>query len=227
MHLRLVSDVPFGAFLSGGVDSSLVAQHMAEFLDQPVQTFSMGFHESDHDESEYAKMAASVIGAEHHAETVEVDALGLLPTIVHHFGQPFADSSAIPTYMVSRLARRRVKMVLSGDGGDEVFGGYNTYEAVLAASGQSASGGGVGKMLIRRFMSMGRAMARRDPVMSAYLSVYQHFSEDTRRKLYRERFQGLARNRCEGRAAVLLDPNTPLLSRLQHTDILSYLPMTF
>lgn len=123
--------IPFGAFLSGGIDSSLVTGYMAEILEQPVKTFSIGFKESDFSELEYAKKVAEINKTEHHTEIVEAESLGLLPLLTMHYGQPFADSSAIPTYYVSRMARRNVKMVLSGDGGDENFAGYNSYETVL------------------------------------------------------------------------------------------------
>jgi len=124
---HLVSDVPFGAFLSGGVDSSLVVGYMAGILDQPVKTFSIGFDEPGANELEQARLVATRYGTDHHEEIVRVDALGILPQVVSHYGEPFGDQSAIPTWYVSRLARTVVPMVLSGDGGDEVFAGYPTY----------------------------------------------------------------------------------------------------
>ena len=124
---HLVSDVPFGAFLSGGLDSSLVVSYMSRFLEQPVHAFSIGFKEKKYDETNYAKIAAKTCGAKHHIEIVTPDALDLLPKLVRHYGEPFADSSALPTYYVSKLARSQVPMVLSGDGGDELFAGYNSY----------------------------------------------------------------------------------------------------
>ena len=230
VHLRLVSDVPFGAFLSGGIDSSLVVSYMAECLETPVQAFSIGFREAAYDELEYAKIAAAVSGADHHTEIVEVDSLALLPTLVRHFGQPFADSSAIPTYLVSRMAGAHVKMVLSGDGGDENFAGYNTYGAIMAAEGHGGAPAqaGIGRRVLRRVMAAGRKAAGRysgsGPVVDAYLHAYQHFSEPARRALYRGRLTGLARDRCDGRRIILSDGDTPLLARLQHLDILTYLP---
>jgi len=126
---HLVSDVPFGAFLSGGLDSSLIVLYMSRILDQPVEAFSIGFKEKTYDETGYAKLAAKTCGAKHHLEIVTPDALELLPKLVRHYGEPFADSSALPTYYVSKLARAYVPMVLSGDGGDELFAGYNSYIA--------------------------------------------------------------------------------------------------
>ncbi|MCB9496116.1 MAG: asparagine synthase (glutamine-hydrolyzing) [Fibrobacteria bacterium] len=132
---HLVSDVPFGAFLSGGVDSSLIVAEMSKILDRPVETFSIGNSDPEFDETSWARIASEATGSHHHVEIVEPQALEILPELVRHYGEPFADSSAIPTWHVSRLARRHVPMVLSGDGADELFGGYWSYGDWMAASG--------------------------------------------------------------------------------------------
>lgn len=124
---RMVADVPVGAFLSGGVDSSSVCALMAGARDGPIKTFSIGFDEPDFDERQYARLVAGMIGAEHREEVVRPDAAQLLMDLVWHFGQPFADPSAVPTYYVARLAREDVTVVLTGDGGDEFFLGYQRY----------------------------------------------------------------------------------------------------
>jgi len=124
---HLVSDVPFGAFLSGGMDSTAVVGVMSRLLDQPVKAFSIGFGESDFDETHYAKLAADRFGVEHLIEQVQPKALDILPDMVKHYGEPFGDSSAIPTYYVCKMARAHVPMVLSGDGGDEAMAGYASY----------------------------------------------------------------------------------------------------
>ncbi len=122
------SDVPFGAFLSGGVDSSLITALMSRQLSSSVKTFSIGFQEKTHSELPFAREAAEVIGSDHFDEVLmPSDASALLGSIASHFGEPFADSSAVPTWLVSELAADKVKMVLSGDGGDELFGGYWSY----------------------------------------------------------------------------------------------------
>ena len=142
---HLMADVPFGAFLSGGVDSSTVVAYMAELMGRPVKTFSIGFDEAGHNELGYARQVSRAFGTEHHEEVVRSDALGILPELVRHYGEPFGDNSAIPTYYVSRLARDRVPMVLSGDGGDECFAGYDdTYMPWLRhlAAGDSGRLGG-------------------------------------------------------------------------------------
>lgn len=124
---HLVSDVPFGAFLSGGIDSSLVVEHMSRILNKPVETFSIGFEEEQYNELKFADQVAKKFQTRHHTEIVKPNALEILPTLVKHYGEPFGDSSCIPTYYVCELARKHVTMVLSGDGGDEAFAGYNSY----------------------------------------------------------------------------------------------------
>jgi len=131
---HLVSDVPFGVFLSGGVDSTLVAWKMSELLDRPVRGFTIGFDENDHSEIPYARQAAKRIGFELIEQTVQNDFWDKLPGLISHYGEPFGDSSAVPTWAVSALARSHVPMVLSGDGGDELFGGYHSYTAWLKPS---------------------------------------------------------------------------------------------
>lgn len=128
---HLVSDVPFGAFLSGGIDSTLIVQYMAEQLNQPVKAFTISFEEEAFNELPYAKQAAEELGVQHYHEVVKPEALKILPELVKHYGEPYADSSAIPTYYVCRLARQHVTMVLSGDGGDEAFFGYPRYQQWL------------------------------------------------------------------------------------------------
>jgi asparagine synthase (glutamine-hydrolysing) len=124
---RLIADVPLGAFLSGGMDSSSVVAEMAELSTTPVKTFSIGFGERDFDELRYAAQVAERFETDHHELVVEPRALDVLPTLVRHYGEPYGDSSAIPTYYVARMTRQHVTVALNGDGGDEVLAGYERH----------------------------------------------------------------------------------------------------
>lgn len=131
---RAIADVPLGAFLSGGIDSSLVSAHLAECSPRAIETFTIGFTDRDSDEAPFAREIASRIGSRHTEFIVsEADALSTIPLIPGLYGEPFADSSQIPTYLVSKLTRSRVTVALSGDGGDELFSGYSTYMRLARA----------------------------------------------------------------------------------------------
>jgi len=126
---RLISDVPLGAFLSGGIDSSSIVGLMTELMDQSVKTFSIGFEEESYNELEYARIVAEHFETEHYEEIITPDAVNLVNRIIGYLDEPFADVSVFPTYLVSELARKHVTVVLSGDGGDEQFAGYDWYVA--------------------------------------------------------------------------------------------------
>ena len=127
VRLRMISDVPLGALLSGGVDSSIVVALMATLRGEPIQTFSIGFREEAFNELSFAQQAADICGTVHHPEVVEGDVEHLLPLLAKHYGEPFADSSAVPSFYVSQVARGHVTVAMNGDGGDELLGGYPRY----------------------------------------------------------------------------------------------------
>ncbi len=157
---RLIADVPLGALLSGGIDSSIVVAAMAQLSTEPVRTFSVGFPEARYDERAYARQVAERYGTRHEELLVEPDAAELLPRIAQSYDEPFGDSSALPTYLVCELARRHVTVALTGDGGDEAFGGYERYRAhgYAAALGRLPALPRAGARLLRTLPA-----ARREP----------------------------------------------------------------
>ncbi len=128
-RLRMIADVPVGAFLSGGIDSSAIVAMMARHSSRPIKTFSIGFKEEKYNELPYARMIAKKFKTDHQEFIVEPNAIDILPMLVRHYEEPFADSSALPTYYVSKLTREHVTVALNGDGGDENFAGYTRYAA--------------------------------------------------------------------------------------------------
>lgn len=132
VHIRRISDVPIGVFLSGGLDSGAVAALLTRQVAGPIKTFSIGFEERAFDESPYARFLSQHLGSEHIEFVVQPEATRMLPELVRHYGEPFADSSAIPSFYLAKLASRHVKVVLNGDGGDECFAGYDRYRAARA-----------------------------------------------------------------------------------------------
>jgi asparagine synthase (glutamine-hydrolysing) len=193
---RLIADVPLGAFLSGGVDSSAVVAAMAEASATPVNTFSIGFEHAAFDELPHARRIAQRFATEHREFVVRPDAVGLLPRLARHFGEPFADHSAIPSFALAELARRHVTVALNGDGGDESFGGYDRYVTTGALERLPAvpapmrrAVGAVGSLLPGR---AGRAGALL-PLETAerYLLRMSRFSWPTRAAAYTPGFRAL------------------------------------
>jgi asparagine synthase (glutamine-hydrolysing) len=151
VKLRLVSDVPLGAFLSGGIDSSTIVGLMRELGASPLKTFSIGFEETSYNELPYARRAAERFGTEHEEFIIEPKALELTERLIRHLDEPFGDFSIFPTFLVSQMSRPHVKVILSGDGGDEIFGGYEHYQAQKVAScGAVRLAGGLASPLINR-----------------------------------------------------------------------------
>ncbi len=167
VRLRLIADVPLGAFLSGGIDSSLVVAHMVRQAGGAVRSFAVGFAEGDYDESQHAAAVAAHLGTDHRSDRVTPDAVAVLPQLVAAYDEPYGDASAIPTWYLSQSTRRHVTVALSGDGGDELFFGYTRYaqSATLARWGELASPAGRqlarwASRLLPRGSYVGRALDR-------------------------------------------------------------------
>jgi asparagine synthase (glutamine-hydrolysing) len=242
VRMRLESDVPLGAFLSGGVDSALVVGLMQRSLGQRAKTFSIGFGVQEFDESAAARETAKRLDTEHHEFRVEPHSVDVLKQLVWHYDEPMADSSAIPTYYVAKLTRQHVTVALTGDGGDELFGGYLRYRAVRLASwfdrlpswARAAAGSRVFRNLARgqRQRSLVRRAGRFAEALASspgrrYLEWMSMFNEARRAELYSNEFvaqlpnadpyeflaQALARSRSR-------DPVTAA----SLADLVTYLP---
>ena len=243
VRIRLVSDVPFGAFLSGGTDSGLIVAKMAALMTSPVRTFSIGLADQEKDELPYARQVAGRFHTEHQEFRVAHEGLRLIPQLSRFFGEPFADSSAVPTFYVSKLAHEKVKMVLTGDGGDEMFAGYRRYAHLLhhlaggAPADRFVTGSGAGgwdawtivKGMLRRVRhadkELGRWMARLTgrPAWPGYLDhLMSHFS-------YQER-QILLGRRAKLSGETFFTEAFPFAAadsvtmKAQYVDVKSYLP---
>ncbi len=242
VRLRMRSDVPIGAFLSGGVDSTITAGLMQSLSDRPIHTFSIGFPVAQFDERSFAREAAAHLKTNHHEYLVEPSALESLPKLTWHYDEPFGDSSAIPTRYLAEVTRREVTVALSGDGGDELFAGYDRYEAVRLASRIDRLPQFVRNMFAWQLWqniptsANQRAFGRRVKRFAAglaespelrYLRWITIFDAERRRDLYSPGFQ----QRLGGfnSARFLLDcyaacPDRDLVTRTTCVDVHSYLP---
>lgn len=235
VRLRMISDVPLGAFLSGGIDSSIVVGLMAQQSSHRVKTFSIGFREAAYNETEFARAVASKWNTEHTEFTVEPNALEVLPQLVRHFGEPYADSSAIPTYYVSKLTRQHVTVALTGDGGDESFAGYDRYYANQVAHRINSLGLG---SLARAFSDVlpdstdfrdSRRRAKRFlsvaplPASERYANWMGYFSADQKSRLYSS---DALRGSGQQWLTSMLDGFASLgpVDSAMATDVLTYLP---
>ncbi len=210
---RLVSDVPLGAFLSGGVDSSLVVAMMARELGREVKTFSIGFAGTDESEHEYARQVAKLLGTDHHDRIIEIDAVHMAEEIAGALDEPNGDSSCLPTYLLSRFAREQVTVALSGDGGDELFGGYRRYTDTLADAGNWNA-------RLRMLLLGGRWWKPADGYLSQRLLI---FGPDEVAKLMGglpPAIEGL----LDDWRRELNSPRLPLIHRMRNLDAASYLP---
>jgi asparagine synthase (glutamine-hydrolysing) len=238
VRLRMISDVPLGAFLSGGVDSSAVVATMARVGPGTVKTFSIGFSAKQYDETRYARILAERYATEHEEMVVEPDAVAVLPRLLWHYGEPFADPSAVPTYYLSQLARQRVTVALNGDGGDECFLGYPRYQAMryLARLDRAPDWGRAALerslALMPRFLQRQFKIPRIRAVLRAarrhpgqrYARTLAVFGDDDKQECYgramREHLQRSALDLFEP----YFEPGGNLVGAANRADIHTYLP---
>ena len=239
-RVRMVSERPLGAFLSGGIDSSAVVAAMARLSDRPVKTFCIGFDDQRFDERSYAATVARRYGTDHHEFVVAgSSALEVLPTVTRHFDEPFADSSAIPSFFVAELSRRHVTVVLNGDGGDESFGGYRRY-AYMNRVGRMQPPKplrsmltGIGSALMQRtatpqLQRVGRGLRLlSETPQHRYATLMSHFTGEAKDALYtramHEQVAGVDSNELISRVFDA-SPADEDVNRLMDVDVNTYLP---
>jgi asparagine synthase (glutamine-hydrolysing) len=207
VRLRMIADVPLGAFLSGGVDSSAVVAAMAVSSSSPLSTCSIGFDDPAYDEVRYARRVAERFRTDHYVKTVAVDDFDLIDTLARVYDEPYADSSALPTYRVCELARERVKVALSGDGGDEVFGGYRRYRLHL----------------MEERLRSPLPLAVRKPLFGLLGRLYPKADWAPRVVRAKTTFEGIARDSVEGYFHSMSVLRQPLRGRLYSAGMLKEL----
>jgi asparagine synthase (glutamine-hydrolysing) len=241
-RIRLMSEVPLGAFLSGGVDSSSVVALMSKVMNRPVTTCSIGFPVEEYNEAKYARQVASQFHTDHHEDIVEPKALEVMDKLVWHYDEPFADSSAIPTYYVSKVARQHVTVALGGDGGDENFAGYRRYlfdyrenrmRSFLPAGLRDAVFGPLGRWYPglawapRVFRAKATFQSLSRSPLEGYFNSISIFRPDEKSALFTQDFK----HSLAGYDSIEIlrkyydeaDTTDPL-SRIQYVDIKTYLP---
>jgi asparagine synthase (glutamine-hydrolysing) len=230
--IRLESEVPLGAFLSGGVDSSAVVAFAAQASSQPLKTFSIGFEPSQFDESRYARMVADKFATDHHELVVTAGAPELIDDIVWHYDQPFGDSSAVPSFHVARITRPHVTVVLNGDGGDESFAGYDRYRLSRFASyfrlpRAARLGLQAAARPASRFLGRGRRIADVgiNDQFDAYYATLVHLHPTRKAALYTDDFRARVGDQISPTLAQMrATPHAALLDSMLDTDVNNYLP---
>jgi len=220
---HLVSDVPFGAFLSGGIDSSLVVSYMRQLLPRPVETFSIGFEEEEYNELKYSEVVAKKYGTNHHVEIVKPDAMSILPELVRHYGEPYGDSSCIPTYYVCQLARKHVTMALSGDGGDECFAGYNSYTTWMKFQPENYRTG-LRKKLYPLAQTLLPGRYPKQDILKEWVSNMSYLQSDWRSKLWRADYQDCISAMPQGFEEIFSNTSAfSKVNKVQYLDMKTYM----
>jgi asparagine synthase (glutamine-hydrolysing) len=235
---RLISDVPLGAFLSGGLDSSIVVGLMSRIMDEPVKTFSIGFEEKCFDETKYARIVAEHFGTDHHEYIVKPDAIDILPKLVWYYDEPFADASAIPMYYITKIAKEKVTVVLTGDGGDESFAGYYRYRDYYLGKRYNVIPKGIRKILPKlvntipitkgRYNFVGYAKTFVNsfelPMEEKYLEYQSAFNNKMKESLYSYDFKREIINNNLFKPFLAKCRSCSTLSQMQYVDIKTSLP---
>jgi asparagine synthase (glutamine-hydrolysing) len=232
VRLHMVSDVPVGAFLSGGIDSSAVVSSAARLTPEPLQTFSIGFKEPEYNELGHARKVASAFKTDHHELILGEDVLDQIQNLAWHLDEPFGDSSAIPTYMVSKLAAERVKVVLSGDGGDELFAGYDRYVVEQRERRANLLPTPARRVLGEVSRNMPEGMRGKNflhhhslPPADRYLDASTLFRREEMGRLFRPEVAEHLDPRPSRSRKAYLESGSDWLSSLQGLDINHYLPL--
>ena len=239
-RIRLYSDVPLGCFLSGGMDSSTIVAMMSKYSNTPVKTFSIGFQEEEYNETQYARVVAKHFNTEHQEFIVEPDAIEILPDLVRHYGEPYGDSSSIPTWYLAEMTRKHVTVALNGDGGDEMFAGYNWYRTAqqlcsikkivpqfffhvignICSSKNGSSNASPFRKVYRFFELINKDNSSRFADLRSYVSI------NSKGRLYHQNFLNNLNGEAESYITRLYEEADckSELDRMIYTDFMTYLP---
>ena len=228
VKMRMISDVPLGTFLSGGIDSSIVTSLMSLNSNKPIKTFSIGFKEKKYNELQYARLLADKYKTEHHEFIVEQESIELLPKLVSAYDEPFADASAIPTYHVSKFTRNHVTVALSGDGGDELFAGYSSYDKMMMLNRKKHYPKSLfalaNKMIPDHMFGKGMTyyLSKDKDYIGAYICLWKNYE---RRKFYLPEInQEIENNYSEKiKSSMLGSMSGDFISKIQQLDLQTYL----
>ena len=235
VKMRLMSEVPLGAFLSGGIDSSSVVALMARNSEQQIKTFSIGFKDDPNNELDYARLVSKMYNTEHYERILEPSSVSVLPELVSAYDEPFADSSSIPTFFLSKFAREHVTVALSGDGGDELFAGYDHYKRFLKIHKYNRAFSGINRLVFRKLLDLTKDDIRGKKILyllslpreTAYAYSGIWHSYERKKLLNQDTWKTTTLNNPEEFRNSILGESlkeSDFLSAIQRLDLLTYLP---